>query len=150
MRSGKVYDEVGFVIYTGTDIFIGKIARLQREFSEDDVRICNELTGDFNQVYERNEEVWKDFYRKPIVPGLLTEGLVTQVISDKLPGGPCVLLQKELIFSNPVHVGDVITVELEIIDINEDRKWVTERVTCYNQVGIEVIKGQVVILLVSN
>ena len=135
---------------TSTEIFIGKIARLQRTFSEEDVRICNELTGDFNQVYGRNEEIWKDYYRKPIVPGLLTEGLITQVISDRLPGGACILLQKELIFSHPVHVGDVITAELEIIDINEERKWVTEKVTCYNQLGIEVIKGQVVILVLSN
>lgn len=135
---------------TSTEVFIGKIARLQRTFSEEDVRICNELTGDFNQVYGRNEEIWKDYFRKPIVPGLLTEGLVTQVISDRLPGGACILLQKELIFSYPVHVGDVITAELEIIDINEERKWITERVTCYNQLGIEVIKGQVVILVLSN
>ena len=34
---------------TSTEVFIGKIARLQRTFSEEDVRICNELTGDFNQ-----------------------------------------------------------------------------------------------------
>lgn len=136
--------------YTGTDIFIGKIARLQREFSEEDVLLCNELTGDFNKVYGRNEEVWKDYYRKPVTPGLLTEGLITQVISNELPGGPSILLQKELIFTHPVHVGDVITAELEIIDINEERQWVTEKVTCYNQVGVEVIKGQVVILLLSN
>ncbi len=29
-----------------------------------------------------------------IIPALLVEGLVTQVITDKLPGCACVLLQK--------------------------------------------------------
>ncbi len=135
---------------TITDIFVGKMARLQRTFSEEDVRICNELTGDFNQVYGRNGETCNDYFRKPVVPGLLTEGLITQVISDKLPGGASVLLQKELIFSYPVHVGDVITAELEVININDERKWVTEKVTCYNQMGIEVVKGQVVILVLPN
>lgn len=138
------------VNYTITDLFTGKIARLQRTFTEEDVRICKELTKDFNQVYGHNEAIWKDFYQQPVVPGLLTEGLITQVISDKLPGGACILLQKELIFSHPVHVGDVITAELEIIDMNAERNWVTEKVTCYNQVGIEVIKGQVVIFVLSN
>lgn len=136
--------------HTITKLFIGKIARLQRTFTKDDVRLCNELTGDFNQVYEPNGEAWKDFFSQPVVPGLLTEGLITQVISDKLPGGACILLQKELIFLHPVYVGDVITAELEIIDVNEERNWVTEKVTCYNQVGIEVIKGQVVVLVLSN
>lgn len=135
---------------TSIEIFIGKVACLQRTFSEEDVRLCKELTGDFNQVYEQNGENWKKFNREPIVPGLLTEGLITQVISDKLPGGASLLMQKELIFSHPVHVGDIVTAELKIIDINEEHRWVTEKVTCYNQLGIEVVRGQVVILLLTN
>lgn len=136
--------------YTISELFVGKVARLQRTFTEDDVRFCNELTQDYSPVYDSNEDVWKKFYKKPIVPGLLAEGLITQVISEKLPGSPCILLQKELVFYHPVHVGDVITAELEIIDINEDRKWVTQKVTCYNLMGDEVIKGQVVIFVLSN
>lgn len=131
-------------------LFIGQVARLQRSFTTLDVQICNELTGDFSPVYQEDEDVWKNNYYKPIVPGLLTEGLITQVISQKLPGSACVLLQKELIFYYPVHVGDEITAELEIIDINFSRNWVTQKVTCYNQSGKEVIKGQVVILVLTD
>jgi 3-hydroxybutyryl-CoA dehydratase len=132
------------------ELFIGQIARLKRIFTESDVRLCNELTKDFNSVYQVNENVWKSFYDKPIVPGLLTEGLITQVISQKLPGSACILLQKELVFYHPVHVGDNVTAELEIIDINQDRSWVTQKVNCYNQKGNEVVKGQVVILVLPN
>jgi 3-hydroxybutyryl-CoA dehydratase len=132
------------------ELFIGQIARLKRIFTESDVRLCNELTKDFNSVYQVNENVWKSFYNKPIVPGLLTEGLITQVISQKLPGSACILLQKELVFYHPVHVGDEVTAELEIIDINQDRSWVTQKVNCYNQKGYEVIKGQVVILVLPD
>ncbi|WP_284035897.1 hypothetical protein [Neobacillus sp. 114] len=129
------------------ELFIGQIARLKRVFTDEDVKLCNELTRDFSPVYQVNENVWKNFYDQPIVPGLLTEGLITQVISQKLPGDACILLQKELVFYYPVHVGDEITAELEIIDINETRNWVTQRVSCYNQQGNEVVKGQVVILI---
>lgn len=133
-----------------SEMFIGQIARLQRTFSISDVRICSELTNDNSPIYQLNKEEWKSNYDQPVIPGLLTEGLITQVISEKLPGSACVLLQKELIFYHPVHVGDLITAELEVIDINIDRNWVTQKVTCYNQTGIEVIKGQVVILLLKN
>lgn len=129
-------------------LFIGQIARLQRTFTDEDVKKCSELTKDFNDVYKPNTETWKRYYKQPVVPGLLAEGLITQVISEKLPGGACILLQKELIFPHPVHVGDQITAELEIISINHDRNWVTQKVTCYNQDGSEVIKGQVVILMI--
>ncbi|MFJ8266109.1 hypothetical protein [Peribacillus asahii] len=138
------------MVYTIEELFIGQIARLQRTFSETDVRACNELTKDYSPVYRPSEENWENYYHQPIVPGLLTEGLINQVISDKLPGSACILLQKELVFYHPVFVGDVITAELEIIDINIERNWVTQKVTCYNEAGNEVIKGQVVIFLVSN
>ncbi|MFJ8244241.1 hypothetical protein ACIQ4Z_07495 [Peribacillus asahii] len=138
------------MVYTIEELFIGQIARLQRTFSETDVRACNELTKDYSPVYRPSEENWENYYHQPIVPGLLTEGLINQVISDKLPGSACILLQKELVFYHPVFVGDVITAELEIIDINIERNWVTQKVTCYNEGGNEVIKGQVVIFLLSN
>ncbi|GAB6255316.1 hotdog family protein [Peribacillus sp. N1] len=136
--------------YTITELFTGQIARLQRTFTEQDVRFCKELNRDYSPVYGLNEDIWKSYYSQPIVPGLLTEGLITQVISEKLPGSACILLQKELVFYHPVYVGDVITVELEIIDLNLKRNWVTQKVTCYNQAGNEVIKGQVVIFVLSN
>lgn len=131
------------------ELFIGQVARLQRTFTNMDVKHCNELTKDFNSVYQSGEDGWKGYYEKPVVPGLLTEGLITQVISQKLPGSACILLQKELVFYHPVHVGDEITAELEIIDINNERNWITQKVTCTNQTGTEVIKGQVVILVLN-
>ena len=131
------------------DLYIGQTARIQRIFNEIDVRQCNELTKDFNAVYEPTEDIWKGYYSKPVVPALLAEGLITQVISEKLPGLPCLLLQKELVYYHPVHVGDVITAELSIIDINLERDWITQTVTCFNQTGREIIKGQVVIFVLS-
>src|SRR3954453_16467392 len=130
---------------TNSELFIGQTARLQRVFTETDTQQCNELTKDFNQIYQRSS--WKKRYSQPIVPALLVEGLITQVISDKLPGCACVLLQKELIYYHPVHIGDAITAELLIIDINQERNWVTQKVICFNQNGTEVIKGQVVIFV---
>jgi 3-hydroxybutyryl-CoA dehydratase len=130
---------------TNSELFIGQTARLQRVFTEADVQQCNELTKDFNQIYQKSS--WKKRYSQPIVPALLVEGLITQVISDKLPGCACVLLQKELIYYHPVHIGDAITAELLVIDINQERNWVTQKVICFNQNGTEVIKGQVVIFV---
>jgi 3-hydroxybutyryl-CoA dehydratase len=136
--------------YAIEDLFTGKIARMQRIFTDEEVKICEKLTRDNSPVYNLNEDIWKNYYDQPIVPGLLAEGLINQVISEKLPGVACLLLQKELIFYLPVYVGDIITAELEIIDINVERNWVTQKVTCMNQSGSEVIKGQVVIVIVTN
>lgn len=129
--------------------FKGQTARVQRVFTEEDVEKSKELTKDFSQVYDKEEDVWKSYYKKPIVPALLTEGVITEAISSKLPGIPCVLLQKDLVFYSPVYVGDMITAELVIIDINKQRNWVVEKVTCFDEEGNEVIKGQVVLMLLT-
>ncbi|MFC3041828.1 hypothetical protein ACFOGI_16455 [Virgibacillus xinjiangensis] len=135
--------------YAITDLYNGQTARLSRMFTEEDVRRCSELTQDYNPVYDQDAQVWAGRYSKAPVPGLLTEGLITQVISDRLPGVPCILVQKDLVFYSPVHVGEDITAELVVIDINEERNWVTQKVTCLNPDGVEVIKGQVVVYILS-
>ncbi|QKY69639.1 hypothetical protein [Lentibacillus sp. CBA3610] len=135
---------------TITNLFKGQTARLKRTFTDKDVKLSSELTNDFSPVYDSNANIWKEYYANPIVPALLTEGLITEVISTELPGIPCVLLQKDLVFYSPVYVGDEITAELVIIDKNLERNWVTEKVTCFDQDGNEVIKGQVVVYLLSN
>ncbi|MBM4765156.1 hypothetical protein [Bacillus sp. B15-48] len=130
---------------TNTKIFIGQSARLQRIFTEVDIQLCNELTKDFNPFYQQNDICLKNGEPKSIVPAVLVEGLIAQVITDELPGSACVLLQKEMIYYHPVYIDDAITAELTIIDINHEREWVTQKVMCFNQNGTEVIKGQVVI-----
>ena len=133
--------------YAINELCTGQTARLQRTFTAEDVYLCNQLTNDFNAIYDPNQLIWKSQFSQPIVPGLLTEGLITQTITDKLPACACILLQKELVYYHPVHIGDCITAELSIIDINLERNWVTQKVTCYNQAGTEIIKGQVVLFI---
>jgi 3-hydroxybutyryl-CoA dehydratase len=134
--------------HTIDQMFIGQIARSKRVFTGEDVRLYSELTLDFSLVYQENHV--GSIYTKPIIPGILTEGLVHHTISSKLPGSPCILLQKELVFYRPLHIGDEVIAELEVIDINEARNWVTLKVTCYNQSGTEVVKGQAVIFLLPD
>jgi len=133
--------------YALTELFFGQIARLQRTFTEEDLELYSKLTREFNVVYKREEKAWESHFQGPIVPGLLSEGLITEVISKKLPGTACVLLQKEIIFTHPIYVGDTISAELQIIDINYQQNWITQKVRCMNQYGKEVVKGQVVVFI---
>ena len=133
-----------------SDMRLGQMARLKRTFNEDDVKRCSELTKDYSPIYQQDKKEWRNQFSRPVVPGLLTEGLINQVISEKLPGRACILLQKELVFYHPVYIGDTVTAELEVIDINIDRNWVTQKIICYNESGTEIIKGQLLLLVIAN
>lgn len=137
-------------IDTFTEFFVGQVARIQRTFTEEDVRLYSKLIREYNQVYSREETVWKSHFEGPIVPGLLSEGLIIEGVSKKLPGTACVLLQKEIVYSHPIYIGDTICAELQIIDMNHQRNWITQKVSCTNQHGKEVMKGQVVVFILPN
>lgn len=127
--------------------FIGQIARMQRTFSEDDVAQWGVLTKDFNFVYKQGFP--KKDICQPIIPGILSEGLISEVIYKELPGTPCVIMQKELLFIHPVYIGNTVTVEVEIIEVNHKQNWIIEKVRCINERGIDVIKGKIILKLLS-
>ncbi|MFI8493756.1 hypothetical protein ACIGC1_12690 [Peribacillus butanolivorans] len=125
--------------------FIGQIARVQRTFTEDDVKRWSLLTQDFNDVYD--PECFSKDLGRSLVPGILSEGLLTEAISKELPGGPCVIIQKELVFIHPVQIDNTITAEIEIIDVNVQRNWITIKVRCRNELRIDVIQGKIILKL---
>lgn len=125
--------------------FIGQIARMKRTFTLDDVKKWGCFTRNIHVFYE--QEILLGMEQRPIVPAILFEGLISEVIGIELPGRPNVFMQKELVFIHPVYINNTITAEVEIIDMNVQRKWITEKVTCMNEDGMDVIKGQIVLKL---
>ncbi|WP_423798683.1 hypothetical protein [Neobacillus sp. SAB-20_R2A] len=124
--------------------FIGQIARIQRNIISEDVEKWKFLTWDFNVVYQ--SETW---FELPLVPGIVCEGLIAEAMGKELTCHPAVILKKEFVFLNPVHIGDLLTVEIETIDVNQEMDWVTEKVTSINQSGVEVVRGQVVLKILA-
>lgn len=80
-------------------------------------------------------------FGKRIVHGILTSGLISAVLANKLPGPGTIYLGQELRFTRPVYLGDDITAEVEIVELREDKKIVKLNATCYNQDGKVVISG---------
>ncbi|MBD7936601.1 MULTISPECIES: hypothetical protein [Cytobacillus] len=128
---------------------IGDSATIARKFTEEDILSCQELTKDYSPVYQVQNEKWDEPFDQPIVPALLVEGLIHQVVSEKLPGCPCVLLQKELLFYDPVYRDEKITVKLDLLDCHSERHWLTMKVSCLNENNHEVIRGQLVVQLLG-
>ena len=71
------------------------------------------------------------------MPGLLTASLLTHI------GGLWAFLASEMHFEflAPVYVGDTITAEAEIIEVDKSRGWVRMRCRCLNTEGQEVLRA---------
>lgn len=132
-----------------SDFYIGQYSTIERVFTKEDVEEILKLSREENTVYFNEDFMKKANMKGTVVPGLLTDGLIMEVSSKKIPGSPGLLLQKELLYHHPVYVGDKVTAKIEVIDIDHKRKWLTLMVTCTNQDGVEVITGQIVAYVIT-
>ena len=89
---------------TNSKLLNGQFACLQRIFTEDDLRQYNELAKDFNSIYQHHDIGLENGDLRPIIPALLVEGLISQVITDKLPGMClCIVTKRNGILSSCVY-----------------------------------------------
>ena len=128
---------------------IGTKASLTRTLTEEDLLLFAKVSGDTNPVHLDEAFATTTRFEGRIAHGMWTASLISCALATKLPGPGGIYLGQELKFIRPVKVGDTVTVELEIIEINERRKHATVSTTVINQAGKTVVKGKAEIMPAS-
>ncbi|XP_033734668.1 hydroxyacyl-thioester dehydratase type 2, mitochondrial-like [Pecten maximus] len=95
----------------------GSKASLTKVFMADEVQTFSEISQDRNPIHIDPEYAANTRFGKCIVHGVLLNGLLSAVCSTKLPGPGAVYLSQELKFLAPAFVGQSVTAEVEVIDI---------------------------------
>jgi acyl dehydratase len=116
---------------------IGDIITWQRTFTEEDIRLFGQLSGD-----EGIHHVQTDEQGRLMVQGLLTATLPTKI------GGDLDFIAREMTFQfrRPIYAGDSVECQVTITDLKEDRGILNVSSTwkCRNQSGKEVMVGRAV------
>ena len=126
---------------TFSELQIGQKASVQKTFTAADVTAFAGISLDVNPIHMSDKYAESTIFGKRIVHGILTSGLISAVLANKLPGPGTIYLGQELRFTSPVYLGDDITAEVEIVEIREDKKIIKLSTTCTNQDGKKVITG---------
>ncbi len=126
---------------TFNELQIGQKASVQKTFTAADVTAFAGISLDVNPIHMSDKYAESTVFGKRIVQGILTSGLISAVLANKLPGPGTIYLGQELRFTRPVYLGDDITAEVEVVELREDKKIVKLNTTCYNQDGKVVISG---------
>lgn len=124
-----------------SDLYVGQKASLQKTFTAADVTLFGGISLDVNPLHMSDEFAKTSIFGKRVVHGILTSGLISAVLANKLPGPGTIYLGQELKFVAPVFLGDDIKAEVEVAELREDKKIVKLNTTCYNQDGKPVITG---------
>lgn len=123
------------------DLYVGQKATLQKTYTAADVTLFAGISCDVNPLHMSEEFAKDTMFGKRIVHGILTCGLISAVLANKLPGAGTVYLGQEVRFTAPVFLGDDVRAEVEVIELREDKKIVKLSTNCYNQDGKQVISG---------
>jgi len=126
---------------------IGEKAAFSRTITEADIIAYAGFSGDFNPLHVDEEYAKTTRFGGRIAHGLLTSGLISNVLGMKLPGPGAIYLSQTLKFTAPVRIGDTITATAEVMAYREDKRIVTLKTECVNQRGELVLTGEAVLMM---
>jgi 3-hydroxybutyryl-CoA dehydratase len=113
---------------------VGDVRSWERTFTEDDVRLFGQLSGDQGIHHVRPDEQGR----------VMVQGLLTATLPTKL-GGDMNYIAREISFEflRPVFVGDTIRAESKITRFErvDGRIQMAAEFVCRNQYGKEVLTG---------
>lgn len=126
-------------------VAVGAIARRSRTVRREDIELFTQLTGDRNPLHYDEARAAASRFGGIIVQGGVTSGLLNAVVAEDLPGPGSVFLHVDWSFRAPVHPGDEITAEVEVLEAREDKPITKLRTTITNGDGVTVLDGHAVV-----
>jgi 3-hydroxybutyryl-CoA dehydratase len=128
---------------------VGTRATRTRTITDADIVRFAEVSGDRNPVHLDAEYAARSPFGQRIAHGFLTGSLISAVIGMELPGPGSIYLGQTLKFLAPVHIGDTVTVSVEVIGVREEKRILTLRTDCTNQDGVLVLTGEATVKYVG-
>ena len=122
-------------------IKIGDSAEIVHKITADDVSKFVELTGDDNKLHINEDYASQTSFKKPVVHGMLGASFISTIIGTKLPGDGALWFSQSIEFLLPVRVGDVITIQAEVIEKIDRTKTIELRTDIFNQHKQKVTSG---------
>ena len=124
------------------EIKMGDKALVEKTISESDVYLFAGITGDLNPAHVNQKQAEQSMFKGRIAHGILVTGLISTCLGMHLPGPGTIYLSQQVKFTAPVHIGDTITAEVEVIEMNVEKNRIKLKTTCVNQDGKVVIVGE--------
>ena len=120
---------------------VGAMARRTRTVESRDIELFTAMTGDRNPLHYDEDLAKASRFGGIIVQGGITSGLLNAVVAEDLPGPGSVFLRVGWNFKAPVRPGDIITAEVEVLEVHPSKPVAKLRTTITNQDGVVVLDG---------
>src|SRR5436189_6302901 len=123
-------------------ISIGQKATRSITLTAYHVKTFADLSGDYNPLHFDESFVAKTKFKRLVVQGGLTTGLLHALVAMDMPGPGTVFLSQNWKFTAPVFIGDTITAEAEVISKHETKPVTQLKIKIARQDGETVLEGE--------
>jgi acyl dehydratase len=100
-----------------------------------------EMTGDYNPLHFDEAFVAKTKFKKLVVQGGLTTGILNALVATDMPGPGTVFLSQNWKFVAPVFIGDTITAEAVVLSVHATKPVCQLSIKVARQTGEVVLEG---------
>lgn len=121
---------------------VGQKAQRSLTLTDEHVRKYSEITGDRNPLHFDEAFTARTKFKRLVVQGGLTTGILHALVAQDMPGPGTVFLSQNWKFTNPVYIGDTITAEAEVLSVHASKPVSQLRMTVRRQDGEVVLEGE--------
>ena len=125
-----------------TGLFAGKKATRTLTLDAERVQTFADLTGDYNPLPFDESFTAKSRFKRLVVQGGLTTGLLHARVAMEMPGPGTVSLSQNWKFTAPVFIGDTITAEAEILSVHESKVVTQLKIKVTRESDETVLEGE--------
>lgn len=130
------------------DIEMGMTRYVRKQVTDRDIEMFAEVSTDRNPVHLDEDYAQDTMFHGRIAHGMLTAGLISAVIGEQLPGHGTIYISQNLKFLAPVRPGDLVHAEVEVTDIQIDKRRVKLDCRCIVD-GKKVLVGEAMVMAPS-
>jgi len=124
------------------NLLIGQKATRSITLTAEHVKTYAKMTGDHNPLHFDEDFASKTKFKRLVVQGGLTTGLLHALVAMDMPGPGTVFLSQNWKFTAPVFIGDTITAEAEVLSLHETKPVTQLKVMITRQDGEMVLEGE--------
>lgn len=132
--------------YEFKDLKIGMTEEFFVKITEEMQNDFRKITGDINPMHSSKEFAKQRGFSDKLVFGMLTASFFSKLVGVYLPGKNCLFQEcKDIRFHSPVFVGDELTVNGEITEMDERFGRITIKATIRNQENKKVCSAKLMV-----
>jgi acyl dehydratase len=124
------------------NVSVGQKATRSLKLTADHVKTYADLTGDYNPLHFDEAFVAGTRFKRLVVQGGLTTGLLHALVAMDMPGPGTVFLSQNWQFTAPVFIDDTITAEAIVVSVHESKPVCQLNIIITRQTGEKVLIGE--------